>query len=289
MSAVMSAAAPTVRTIIPQFVGEVFGLTLSSPLAIEDVALIKNAFREHPVLVFHGQALTPPRLMAFSEYFGTVAPHAKLKYRVPGFPGCSYVTNREADGTIDEFGASQRAVSFHSDGSFKAVPDAIIILHGLEVPDTGGATDFADMYAAYETLPAPLKQRVAGLKARHRLHRGINGEAGPSPRSPEVMAHPGSVHPVVRTHPQSGRRSLYVNPVHTELIEGVTAEESRALLGELYAHCARPEYQYSHRWQRGDVVMWDQRCTLHRAGGGAPRHQARVLLRTMIVTGEAPV
>ena len=144
------------------------------------------------------------------------------------------------------------------------------------------------MYAAYEALSPQMKQRLAGLKARHRLHQGINGEPGPSPRSPEVMAHPGSVHPIVRTHPESGRKSIYVNPVHTELIKDVTAEESKWLLNELYARCAQAGYQYTHRWRRGDVVMWDQRCTLHRAGGGVPRDQARVLLRTMIVTGDVP-
>jgi taurine dioxygenase len=288
MSVVMSTAEPELHTLVPRFVGEISGLVLSSPLPDAHVALIKRAFQEHPVLVFHGQALMPPHLMAFSEYFGSVAPHAQLKYRVPDYPGCSYVTNREPDGSIDEFGADQRAVSFHSDGSFKPVPDAITILHGLEVPDVGGATDFADMYRACEALPMPMKQRLMVLKARHRLHRGIHGVLGPSPRAPEVLAHPGSVHPIIRTHPESGRQSIYVNPVHTEKIEGVSAEESRQLLEEIYAHCTRAEFQYSHRWRRGDVVMWDQRCTLHRAGGGAPRHQVRVLLRTMITTGGTP-
>lgn len=279
---------PAVQTVREGFVAEISGLDLSQPVAAEGVSLIKRAFRDHPVLVFHGQSFDPPALLAFGACFGTVAPHAQLKYRVPDYPGCSYVSNREPDGTIDEFGQAQRAVSFHSDGSFKPVPDAITILHGLEVPSVGGATDFADMYAAYEALPPESKRRLDGMKARHRLHRGIHGVLGPSQRSPEVLNHPGSVHPIVRRHPDSGRKSIYVNSVHTELIEGIDTEDSRTLLAELYKHCARSEFVYSHPWRRRDVVMWDQRCTLHRAGGGVPRDQARVLLRTMIVTGEIP-
>jgi len=282
------ANAAAVHPLRPGFVAEISGLNLAQPLAAEAVAVIKRAFREHPVLVFHDQSFDPGALMTFSGHFGTVAPHAQLKYRVPGFPGCSYVTNREANGTIDQFGQAERAVSFHSDGSFKPVPDAITILHGMEVPSVGGATEFADMYAAYEALPVDLKDRVKTLKARHRLHRGANGVMGPSPRSPEVLNHPGSVHPIVRTHPDSGRRSIYVNGVHTECVEGLAAEAGRALLAQIYEHCAQPQLVHAHLWKRGDVVMWDQRCTLHRAGGGAPRNEARVLLRTMIVTGDAP-
>jgi len=288
MTAVSPAQDAVVSTLRPRFVAEVAGIDLSPPLGEAVVQSIRAAFREHPVLVFHDQAFDPDALMSFSGYFGTVAPHPQLKYRVPGYPGCSYVSNREPDGTMDEFGQAQRAVSFHSDGSFKPVPDAITILHGLEVPSVGGATEFADMYAAYDALAPELKVRIDGFRARHRLHRGVNGVMGPSPRSPEVLNHPGASHPVVRTHPESGRRSLYVNPVHTELVEGIPPEESRALLARLYEHCAQPQFGYTHRWRRGDVVMWDQRCTLHRAGGGAPRNEARVLLRTMIVTGEVP-
>jgi len=279
----------TVRIIQEGFVARISGLDLSQPLKESDIGGIQQIFADHPVLVFPGQHLTPPTLMRFSAYFGTVAPHAQLKYRVPDYPGCSYVSNREPDGTIDEFGQAQRAVSFHSDGSFKLVPDAITILHGLEVPSVGGATDFANMYAAYEALPAVMKQRLDGIKARHRLHRGVNGVMGPSPRSSEVLNHPGSTHPIVRTHPVSGRKSIYINSVHTELIEGMNNEEGGRLLLQLYEHCAQPQFAYSHHWRRGDVVMWDQRCTLHRAGGGVPRNEARVLLRTMIVTDDIPL
>ncbi len=278
-----------VRPLRAGFVAEIDGINLSQKLSVEEVEFVRETFREFPVLIFHDQSLDPPALMAFGSNFGTLAPHTQLKYRVPDYPACSLVTNREPDGRVDEFGQNSRAVAFHSDGSFKAVPDAITILHGIEVPSSGGGTEFADCRAAWDALPDDWRQRVQPLKARHRLHKGVSGTPGPAKRAPEVENHPGSVHPVVRTLPESGRRSIYVNPVHTECVEGVGADESRELLAALIAHCTAPAFRHVHGWRRGDVVMWDQRCTLHRAAGGAPAGEARVLLRVMIVTGEAPV
>lgn len=282
-------SAVVVRPQLREFVAEVEGVSLSAPLPPEAEKVIRCAFRDHPVLVFHGQSLTPGQLMAFGERFGTLAPHSQLRYRVEGFPACSWITNRRPDGSVDEFGQTQRAAAFHSDGSFKAVPDSITILHGVEVPSTGGGTDFADCRAAYQALPEAVRVRIATLRARHRLHKGVSGTPGPASLRPkDVEEHPGSVHPVVRTHPDTGRRSVFVNPVHTERIEGLGETESRDLLAMLYAHCTQPAFVHSHRWHRGDVVMWDQRCTLHRAAGGAPPGEPRVLLRTMIVTGDVP-
>jgi len=270
------------------FVAEIEGLDLASRLTENEVYVVRRAFTDHPVLVFHAQSLDPPALAAFGARFGEPTPHTQLKYRVPECPECSFVTNRNPDGTMDEYGQSERAAAFHSDGSFKEVPDTITILHGLEIPAVGGGTDFTDGYAAYEALSEDMRARLAHLKARHRLHRGISGSPGTSPRPKAVEQHPGSVHPVIRTHPVSRRKSIYVNPIHTECVEGVSAEDSRKLLEILYLHCTQPRFQYAHGWRRGDVVMWDQRCTLHRAAGGVPHGEARVLLRTMITTGDVP-
>jgi taurine dioxygenase len=277
-----------IRALREGFVAEVEGLDLASVLTESEVYVLRRAFTDHPVLVFHGQSLSPTALAAFGGRFGKPTPHTQLKYRVPECPECSFVTNRNPDGSIDEYGQSERAAAFHSDGSFKDVPDTITILHGLEFPSVGGGTDFTDGYAAYDALSEDMKARLAHLRARHRLHRGVSGSPGSSPRPREVEQHPGSIHPVIRTHPASLRKSIYVNPIHTEHIEGITSEDSRKLLEILYLHCTQPRFQYSHKWQRGDVVMWDQRCTLHRAAGGVPRGEARVLLRTMITTGDVP-
>jgi taurine dioxygenase len=285
----MSASAATpwsVRALVQDYVAEVSGLDIGQPLPPEAVEALKDAARQYPVLIFHQQSLDPPKLMAFGEYFGDLAPHAQLKYRVPGFPACSYVTNREPDGSVDPYGYNKRAVSFHSDGSHKPIPDAFTILHGLEVPREGGPTVFANTYAAYDALSDEMKRRLDGLEALHKSHGGINGTKGPSARPAGWEEQPGSVHPVVIIHPDTGRKAIYVNPVHTVKILGLSDEDSAALLRTLYEHCARPEFEYAHKWALGDVVLWDQRSTMHRAGGGVPVDQPRVLLRTMIVTGQ---
>jgi len=268
---------------------EIADLDLSRALTPEEVGFISAAFLRYPVLVFHGQNLGPVELSRFGESFGRLEPHSLLKYRHPDYPALSFVTNVDKDGKLDTFGYERRAVDFHSDGSFKALPDAITVLHALEVPTVGGNTIFSDMYLAYDSLAPDMKQRLDGLAALHKRAGGIRGSSGTLPTSPEIEAqYPGSVHPIVRTHPDTGRKAIYVNPIHTVRVVGLSEEESANLLDYLYSYCAQPEFQYAHRWTVGDVVMWDQRCTMHRAAGGAPPDQRRVLLRTMIVTGPAP-
>lgn len=286
MSSQSEATQATVRPLVEGYVAEIGGVDVARPLPQPAVDTIRQALRDFPVLVFHSQSLDPPTLMTFGRLFGELAPHAQLKYRVPDYPACSLVTNREKDGKIDPYGQKNRAVSLHQDGSFKEVPDAFTILHGLEVPEVGGPTVFANTYAAYDALPAEMKARLSGLTALHKAHGGVRGTKGPSERPREIEEHPGSPHPVVITHPDTGRKAIYVNPVHTVRILDMAEQESADLLQTIYEHCGRPEFGYAHHWTKGDVVLWDQRCTMHRAGGGVPNDQARILLRTMIVTGQ---
>jgi taurine dioxygenase len=280
----------SVHPIAARLAGEVRGCDLSAPLTRQAHDALRRSILDHPVLVFRGQALTPAQLLALGEAFGRPQPHTILQYRHAEFPALSWVTNVDQDGKVDDFGAKRRAVAFHADGSFKPVPEQFTILHGMEVPSVGGPTIFADMYLAYEALSPAMQRRLDGLTAMHRRGGGPAGERinGVVATSKELQQkYQGASHPIVRPHPETGRKALYVNPLHTAYVENMAAAEGDALLESLHDHCARPEYHYSHQWRQGDVVMWDQRCTLHRAGGGTPAGERRVFLRTILALEDA--
>jgi taurine dioxygenase len=265
---------------------ELRGLDLSRPVTKATIERIKQAFTADPVLVMRGQAMTPENLIAIGDALGYIEPHSILQYRHPQFEQLSYVTNMKPDGTIDEYGQNKRAIDWHIDGTFKARPDCITFLYSVAAPTVGGATQFANMYAAYEALPDALKTRIADLKCFHKRGEGWRCTAPPPPLTAAQKASgefEGAIHPLVITHPVSGRKSIYAGPTHTCYVVGMERAASDALLDEIHAIAIRSEHQYHHHWRVGDLVMWDQRCTMHRAGGGTPRDQKRIMLRAMVV------
>ena len=276
-----------VRPLSPALGAEVVGADLSRPLSDDAFARIKRAHLDHCVLVFRDQHLTPAQHIAFSRRFGDLHIHMLEQYLMEDHPEILVLSNVRQGGRAIGFEDAGRY--WHSDVTYEEVPPLGSLLYGVEVPPEGGDTLFANMYAAYEALDAAAKRRVAGLRARHRYNidrrrprRGtIHVTDEQAAKIREVS------HPVVRTHPESGRKALYVNPGFTVGIEGLAETDGAALLAELFDHIDDARFQYRHVWRQRDLVFWDNRCVMHHATDYDPVH-TRHMLRTT-VKGDRPV
>ncbi|MEZ5863768.1 MAG: TauD/TfdA family dioxygenase [Geminicoccaceae bacterium] len=282
----MSTSEAQIRPLGESLGAELTGFDLSAPLTPERAEVLRRAFWANPVLVVRGQELSPEQLVAIGKVFGRLEAHSILHYRHPEHAELSYITNVDKDGNVDSFGQNKRATDWHSDGSFKEHPDSVAFLYSIAAPSSGGPTEFCNMYAAYETLPEALRQRVDGLKAFHKRGEGWRCESPPPPLTEAQKASgefEGAEHPVVITHPHSGRRALYINPSHCVQVVGMERAASDALLDQLVAHATAERFRYAHSWKVGDILFWDQRCLLHRAGRGTPAGEKRIMLRGMMV------
>ena len=261
---------------------EIVGVDLAKPLAQGTFDAITAAFRDNPVLVFRGQSLEARQYADFAKRFGSIQPGVSAKYQHPDVPEISYLTNVDKDGAIDEFGV-RRASAWHYDGSFAERPPILAMLHGLEIPETGGGTLFADMYRAYQSLPARLKQRAEDLITVNHFGLGPAGKDYFDGMTPERWVEYVPVRrPLVMEHRLSGRPYLEFCMIHTAGFVGLTHGEGVELLDELEAHVARDDNVYYHAWRAGDVVIWDEHATMHRNAGDFPPHQRRVMLRAMV-------
>ncbi|MFJ5382048.1 TauD/TfdA dioxygenase family protein [Cupriavidus sp. CER94] len=268
---------------------EVIGLDLDRPLSAEDFRRIHRAHLDHHVVVFRDQRITPAQQIAFSRRFGPLQIHVLHQFQLADHPEILIVSNVLKDGK--PIGLGDAGHFWHSDLSYKETPSLGSLLHAIELPAEGGDTLFANMHAAYDGLPAALKQKIDGLTAEHTYLARYAELQKRSPwrpnLTPEQIAQVKPVvHPVVRTHPETGRRALFVSEHFTTKIVGLPDDESRALLDELFAHSVRPEYVYRHQWREHDLVFWDNRSLLHLAAG-TPDHLRRVMFRTTI-EGDTP-
>ncbi len=246
-------------------------------------AAIRDAFHEHLVLVFPDQDLAPAAQVKFTELFGPVEPHPlRTRRTVDGFPAVLILENRKGrPGARNDY--------WHSDISHAERPPAVTVLHALQVPDGRGDTMFCNMYRAYEALTDDQRDAVRG---RHALHSGMptytrSLENNDARTIDPAEVKPPRAHPVVCTHPATGRPALFVNPHFTIGFDGMTEDASRPLLDTLHALATRPENVYRHRWREGDVVMWDNRCTMHFAVMDYTEDMPRLLHRTT-AGGEVP-
>jgi taurine dioxygenase len=254
----------------------------------EVMAEIRAAMLDHLLVVFPDQELDADSLLAFSRRLGPLEVHVLSEYHLGGHPEVYLLSNVGPDGKTTGTHPDLGTLVWHSDLSFKAVPAAFTLLYGRKVPRQGADTLYASMYRAYDTLPDGLKARIAGLEAEHDLDfsRRRAGVATAMSEEQRASAPPVS-HPLVRRHPETGRPSLYVGH-HCARILGIPEDESNALLGELMGHAASDDNVYAHRWRQRDLVVWDNRCTLHRATGFDTAAERRVMYRT-VVTGEPPI
>ena len=248
-------------------------------------AAIEDIFRDHPVLVFRDQKLDAHQLAAFGARFGHLREHVLENYRHPDEPRVSFITNVAKDGGVDKFGQT-RASTWHADETYdppEMLP-RLAILHAVEVPHEKGGTIFADMYAAYDTLPPAMKERLAGMTGRHGYTDGpdgmkLYGEEYVRGRNKDRSE---QLHPAVLPHPVTGRSVLFVNPSHCHGFVGMTNAESEPLILELRDHSIQEDNTYYHRWRVGDVLIWDEIATMHRGAADADPHERRVMLRTIV-------
>ncbi|NVE24684.1 TauD/TfdA family dioxygenase [Burkholderia glumae] len=269
---------------------EVVELDLSQPLGEAAFARIHRAHLDHHVLVFREQRITPEQQVAFSRRFGPLQTHVLHQFALPGHPEVLIVSNIVENGK--PIGLGDAGHFWHSDLSYKEKPSLGSLLHAQELPTEGGDTLFANMHLAWETLPEALKQAVRGRRAEHTYLARYAELQARSPWRPnlsaEQLAQVKAVQqPIVRTHPETGRRALFVSEHFTTRIVGLPEDESRALLDELFAHSVRDEFVYRHRWREHDLVFWDNRSLMHLAAG-TPDHLRRKLYRTTI-EGDVPV
>jgi taurine dioxygenase len=261
---------------------------------LDDTAFheIENAFHDNIVVAFRGQELSNERHIEFSRRFGEPEIHIVKKYLLPGHPEILLISNiRNEEG--EHIGLADAGFTWHSDTSYRERPSRCSLLYAKEVPRRAGEplgdTVFANTIAAYEALPESMKRRLAGLKAIHRYaaRRRVADSPRPKLTREQLDETPDIAHPIARTHPYTGRKSLYVTAGECIGIEGMPADEAVDLIAELDAHCVRPEFLYRHKWRVGDLLMWDNTSAMHLAIGDYALPERRLMHRTTII-GSVP-
>ena len=245
----------------------VSGIDLSQDFSDDEIAALRDAFNTHGLLLFRGQDVSPEDHVRFSRRFGELEHHVLNDALLDGLPEIYILSNLKKDGK--RVGRAGAGHYWHSDLSYMEAPSLGSLLRAIEVPEVGGDTMFANLAAAYDALSAPMKSFLAGLEAEHHFAKvqsrvmslGLN-----KPLTPEQLAQtPPVIHPLVRAHPETGRKSLFLSPGFTTGIVGMTPEESAALLDFLAVHASEPRFVYRHQWQPNDVVFWDNRTLMHYA------------------------
>ncbi len=274
----------TITPLAPALGAEVSGIDLRRPIDGATLAELRSAWAEHLVLRFRGIALTDPQLLAFSRLLGPLDPPGPNPYGKPfleAFPEINVISNVKVGGApIGNLGDGEAV--WHCDMTYVEEPPRAAMLHALEIPPTGGDTFWSNMYLAYETLPQLTKDRIAGLRA---VHDATYNSAGMMRKGMKEVTDPrdapGSRHPLVIRHPDTGRAALFLGRRRNSSIVGMRLDESDALLDELWAHATQDEFTFRQIWRQFDLIMWDNRCTLHRRDAFDPEAR-RVMHRTQI-------
>jgi taurine dioxygenase len=279
---------------------EIRGIDLSRPLDDATFKQVAAAFFENEVVCFRNQRIAPEQQIAFTRRFGVLEQHVRKEHRLEGYPEILIVSNiLSADGKA--IGVEDAGRFWHSDLSYKREPSLLSALYALEVPIKDGKvlgqTNFASTTAAYDALPEDMKRRLQGLKNVHsyRFYRTKNIQAQKDEQAQgkravqehiltdeQLKSVPDVEAPVVRTHPVTGRKGLFINEAHTSHIAGLPREESAALLAQICTHIIQPEFQYEHHWQAGDLLMWDNAAAQHKANFNYDLPLRRLMHRTTV-------
>ncbi|MBS0550016.1 MAG: TauD/TfdA family dioxygenase [Proteobacteria bacterium] len=264
---------------------EVLGIDLTRPVDATTRATLNRAFVEHHVLAIRDQHLDPPQVLAAVGLFGEIFHQHNTRFALPDCPQIHYLSNQ------DSFPDGKRYIpgeGWHTDHSNDTRPPKATVLHAVTLPDQGGDTQFANMAEAYAALPAATRARIDPLMAihvyqsSHSARKLMDLSATNKERVPNAV-----LHPLARTHPESGAKSIYINPIRIEGLLGLDHKEALPLLHELLEHATQEKFQYRHAWKPGDLVLWDNRCLLHKANGDYDMGQTRYLYRVML-QGDVP-
>lgn len=276
--------------------GAEIGVDLSRPLDDATFRDIENAFHDNIVVFFRGQTLSDEQHISFSRRFGELEIHIVKKYLLPGHPEILLVSNVKNEAG-EHIGLADAGFTWHSDVSYRQCPSRCSLLYAKEVPVRDGVvlgdTVFANCIAAYEALPAAMKRRLDGLKAVHRysMRRRIENSPRPKLTAAQIAETPDVAHPIVRTHPFTGRKAIYVTAgecigIVDQNGRDFPEDEARDLIAELDAHCIKPEFLYRHHWQVGDLVMWDNATAMHLAICDYALPERRLMHRTTVIGGQ---
>jgi len=276
-----------VRPLTPKLGAEIIGVDLARGVDDALFRSIHQAFLQYQVLLFGTQDLPPGRQVEFSRHFGEVQIHVMNQYRADGHPELYRLSNLDENGNPNGKHPDKGTLAWHTDGSWRRVTGQATIIYAEVVAGEGGETHFCDMYGAYERLSSEWRKRIANLLAVHNLDFSRTRRHGEDPMTEAQRREvPPVDHPIVRTHPDTGRKCLFLGD-HAEYIAGMDYDEGRALIDELNALAVHPDLTYEHRWTPGELIVWDNRCLMHRATSYDPFTQRRVVRRCTVL-GEIP-
>lgn len=251
-----------VRKLTPSFGAEVLGIDLTKEITADILADVKALWSEHQLLLFRGQSLEEKDAVAFSGQLGELEIHVRREYLSPENPEILYVSNMKIDGKAIGI-LSDTEVGWHYDQIYLPRPAVGSLLYAVTLPANGGQTSFANMSAAYESLSDTIKEQLEGRKAVQ-SYEAFNAQYSVPTNSDQKKRTPDIEQPIIRTHPISGRKALYICPGMTTHIVGMSGDESRALLDYLFEWSVKPEFVYTHDWAHGDALLWDNAATMHR-------------------------
>lgn len=283
----------TVKKLHPALGAEVRGIDMSKPITPEDFARLHELWMDNIVLVFPEQTITDHEHVTFTRNFGEPEIFHQKIIRSQRVPEIFRVSNVDDDNVLmppDHPVARQVALAqlWHTDSSYREIPCTGALLHGVEVSRTGGETQFTNMYMVYDALPDRLKQQIAGRRARHNFgHMHVLQPALKPQTEAEKAAMPPIWQPLVRRHPITGRTALYLSPIYNDEVEGLSTADGADLIKDLSEFAAQPQFIYRHAWETDDVLLWDNRCSMHQVTPFDPTER-RVMHRTTIV-GSGPV
>jgi taurine dioxygenase len=276
----------SVTPLSPHTGAAIAGVDLSGPVDTQTRKGLNQAFLGHSVIAIRDQNLTAPQFLEAMKIFGEIFLQHNPRFAVPECPQIHYISNQDKfeDGRVYIPGEG-----YHTDHSNDIEPPKATALHAVKLPNSGGDTQFVNMCEAYQALSEEMKERIEGLHARH-VYQSRHSQRK-LPRLAAERSKIGAssvVHPIVRTHPETGRKAIYINPIRIEEILGMPEPEALALLDKLLEHATQEKFQYRHKWKAGDVVIWDNRCLMHKANGDYPISEVRYLYRVML-KGDRPV
>ena len=278
-----------VKPLHPALGCEISGITLAQAVEPKMFGKVYEAFLDYELILFREVDLPAATQVAFARSFGEIQIHVMNQYqKYPEHPEIYMLTNADKDGKPTGKHPDKGTLHWHTDGSWRERTGQATMMYSEVVPPAGGETEFADMYAAYDNLPPAMKKKIEGRRAIHNLDFSRTRRHGTDLMTEaQKKEAPPVEHPIVRRHPETGRTCLYLGD-HAESIVGMAYDEGRALIDELNALAVHPDLTYEHRWQPRQLIVWDNRCVMHRATEYDPKTQARVVRRCTVL-GEEPV